>query len=104
MEGREKRTMPRLLSVNVGLPRDIAWQGKTVHTAFGRPRFKAGGWCAGSTLMATGKEIWRGMAANTGRSLSTRSILSLLAKPARSKRLHLWPVRREFYSRGTGGY
>ena len=23
----------RLLSVNVGLPRDIAWQGKTVHTA-----------------------------------------------------------------------
>src|SRR5271168_4537183 len=25
--------MARLLSVNVGLPRDIAWQGKTVHTA-----------------------------------------------------------------------
>jgi MOSC domain-containing protein YiiM/ferredoxin-NADP reductase len=25
--------MPRLLSVNVGLPQDIAWQGKTVHTA-----------------------------------------------------------------------
>jgi MOSC domain-containing protein YiiM/ferredoxin-NADP reductase len=24
--------MPRLLSVNVGLPRDIAWQGRTVHT------------------------------------------------------------------------
>src|SRR3954466_7308116 len=24
--------MPRLLSVNVGLPRDIAWRGKTVHT------------------------------------------------------------------------
>ncbi len=23
----------RLLSVNVGLPRDIAWRGKTVHTA-----------------------------------------------------------------------
>src|SRR5690242_9350503 len=33
MEDREKRAMPRLLSVNVGLPRDIAWQGKTVHTA-----------------------------------------------------------------------
>src|SRR5246127_3225549 len=26
-------------------------------------------------------------------------ILSLLGKPARSKRLYLWPVRREFYSR-----
>ena len=25
--------MARLLSINVGLPRDIAWQGKTVHTA-----------------------------------------------------------------------
>lgn len=24
--------MPRLLSVNVGLPRDITWQGRTVHT------------------------------------------------------------------------
>ena len=25
--------MARLLSVNVGLPRDIPWRGKTVHTA-----------------------------------------------------------------------
>jgi len=25
--------MARLLSVNVGFPRDIAWRGKTVHTA-----------------------------------------------------------------------
>src|SRR6201984_1420010 len=25
--------MSRLLSINVGLPRDIEWQGKTVHTA-----------------------------------------------------------------------
>ena len=33
MEVREKRTMPRLLSLNVGLPRDVEWQGKTVHTA-----------------------------------------------------------------------
>src|SRR5580698_6105725 len=24
--------MPRLLSVNVGLPRDIEWKGRTVHT------------------------------------------------------------------------
>ena len=33
MEDREKRAMPRLLSVNVGLPRDGAWRGKTVHAA-----------------------------------------------------------------------
>ena len=25
--------MPRLLSVNVGLPRDVTWNGKIVHTA-----------------------------------------------------------------------
>ena len=25
--------MARLLSLNVGLPRDVAWQGRTVHTA-----------------------------------------------------------------------
>ncbi len=25
--------MPSIISVNVGLPRDIAWQGKIVHTA-----------------------------------------------------------------------
>ena len=25
--------MARLLSINAGLPRDIEWQGKTVHTA-----------------------------------------------------------------------
>jgi hypothetical protein len=33
MKDREMRAMPRLLSVNVGLPRDVAWRGKTVHTA-----------------------------------------------------------------------
>ena len=27
------RVLPRLLSVNVGLPRDIEWTGRTVHTA-----------------------------------------------------------------------
>src|ERR1700740_3858431 len=29
----EGKAMPRLISVNVGLPRDIAWQGRTVRTA-----------------------------------------------------------------------
>jgi MOSC domain-containing protein YiiM len=33
MEHSETRAMPRPLSVNVGLPRDVAWQGKMVHTA-----------------------------------------------------------------------
>ena len=46
--------MARLLSVNVGLPREIEWQRKTVHTA-----------------------VWK--------------------TPVQGR-------RREFYSRGTGGY
>jgi MOSC domain-containing protein YiiM len=29
----EEKMTARLLSVNVGLPRDIAWRGQTVHTA-----------------------------------------------------------------------
>src|SRR5437899_5844637 len=34
IDGRsEGALMARLLSVNVGLPRDIAWRGRTVHTA-----------------------------------------------------------------------
>jgi ferredoxin-NADP reductase/MOSC domain-containing protein YiiM/ferredoxin len=33
MEDPENGAVPRLLSVNVGLPRDVAWRGKTVHTA-----------------------------------------------------------------------
>jgi MOSC domain-containing protein YiiM len=28
----DEKKMARLLSINVGLPRDIPWQGKTVHT------------------------------------------------------------------------
>jgi hypothetical protein len=43
------KKMPRLLSVKLGLPRDIAWS-----------QFKAGAWYGGSTLTATGK------AASTG--------------------------------------
>ena len=44
--------MARLLSVNVGLLRDIAWQGRTVHTAVwkqalsGNSAWGPGGWRA----------------------------------------------------------
>src|SRR3974390_1612879 len=37
------RDMARLLSVNVGLPRDIAWKGRTVHTAIWK--YPVGGRC-----------------------------------------------------------
>ncbi len=32
--------MARLLSINVGLPRDVTWQGKTVHTAIWKAPFE----------------------------------------------------------------
>ena len=37
-----KKVMPRLLSVNVGLPRDIAWRGKTVRTAIWKTPVQGG--------------------------------------------------------------
>ena len=37
-----KKVLPRLLSVNVGLPRDIAWQGKTVRTAIWKAPVQGG--------------------------------------------------------------
>jgi hypothetical protein len=33
-----EKVMPRLLSVNVGLPRDISWQGRIVHTVVWKRR------------------------------------------------------------------
>jgi hypothetical protein len=51
------KAMARLLSVNVGLPRDITWQGKTVHAAIGKRRSNAGGWCGGEISTATAKVI-----------------------------------------------
>src|SRR5262249_51019423 len=87
--------MARLLSVNVGLPRDIEWQGKTVHTAVWKIPVQ------GRRMTRRLNIAWR---RTPGSLCLSDRILSLLAKPARPKRLYLWPVRREFYSRGTGGY
>src|ERR1700737_5582603 len=38
-----KKVLPRLLSVNVGLPRDITWRGKTVRTAIWKTPVQGGG-------------------------------------------------------------
>ncbi len=43
--------MPRLLSVNVGLPRDVTWNGKTVGTAVWKsPLLTAEGECHSGSL------------------------------------------------------
>ena len=49
--------MARLLSVNVGLPNDVTWNGKTVRTSSGNLRLMGGEWCASSISMVMRKPI-----------------------------------------------
>ena len=96
--------MARLLSVNVGLPRDVAWQGRTVHTGIWKARSQARAGCAGSTSMATARAIRPAMAANivpyssirtipidTGRSISVDRT-SFTANSARTLRSRASPT------------
>ena len=40
--------MATLRSVNVGLPKDVPWHGRTVHTGvWKQPVERAASWCAG---------------------------------------------------------
>ena len=72
--------MARLLSVNVGLPRDIEWQGKTVHTAVWKTPVQGRRMTRRLNVDGDGQGDWQGMAANTGQSLSTRSNLIVIGK------------------------
>jgi hypothetical protein len=83
--------MARLLSLNVGLPRDVAWQGRTVRTATGKSRFKAGAWRGGSTSMATAKAIWQGTAANT-------ALFSCINSNVHIRGMSDYPLRLQFES------
>ena len=92
--------MLRLLSVNVGLPRDVSWRGKTVHTAIWKTpvqgrrmarRLNIDGDGQGD-LMRHGGEHWAVFVYQI-------ELLRLLAAPARPQRIRLWTVRREFHGR-----
>jgi len=52
--------MPSLLSVNVGMPHSVAWQGKTVYTSVWKHPVRGPGWCDGSTLTGMGRATWAG--------------------------------------------
>ena len=39
--------VPAVVSVNVGLPKDVPWQGKTVHTGIWKHPVDGPGWCGG---------------------------------------------------------
>jgi hypothetical protein len=47
--------MLSLLSVNVGMPRDVPWQGRTVHAGIWKYPVAGRGWRAGSTSTATAR-------------------------------------------------
>ena len=66
--------MATLMSVNVGLPRDVAWNDRTVYTgAWKAAGDRARGWSAGSTSTATDRVTSAGTAARTAPSWSTNS-------------------------------
>ena len=66
--------MASVLSVNVGLPKDVAWQGKTVYTGvWKQPGGRPARWSAASTSTATARATWPGTAASSAPCSSTRS-------------------------------
>ena len=44
---RQDARIPGLISVNVGLPRDVEWHRKTVRTPYVKRRFPIGEWSSG---------------------------------------------------------
>ncbi len=71
--GERLQRTPVLLSVNVGMPKDVPWQGKTVQQACGNTRWPGGEWRGTRTSTVTAKATCRGMAASSGPCRFTRS-------------------------------
>ena len=96
--------MGRLLSVNVGLPRDIAWQGKTVHTGIWKTPVQGPRMVRRLNIDGDGQGDLAGHGGEH-RAVFVYQIDSYRywQKPARSKRLRLWTVRRELHRRRPVG-
>ncbi len=93
----------RLLSVNVGLPRDVEWDGRTVHTGI----WKEPGRRAADGPAPQHRRRRAGRPAGARRRQPRRvrlpdRILPLLGEVPRTRRLHLRAVRRELHRRGPG--
>jgi len=96
--------MARLLSVNVGLPRDIEWQGKTVHTAVWKAPAKRRRMARRLNIDCDGQGDLAGHRGEH-RAVFVYQIesYSYWQKPTRPKQLYLRPIRREFYRRRSAG-
>ena len=93
--------MARLLSVNVGLPRDIAWARKDrPHRHLEGTGSRPAHGTAAQYRRRWARETWLDTAASTGPSSSIRSnSYHYWQSELASKRLHLWAVRRELHGR-----
>jgi hypothetical protein len=74
--------MPRPLSLNVGLPRDVAWRGRTVHTAVWKTPVQGRRVARRLNIDGDGQGDLAGMAASIERSLYTRSTYTHIGKPS----------------------
>ena len=66
--------MARLLSVNVGLPRDIEWKGRTVYTGIWKSRVQGRCWAARLNLAGDGQGDLAGTVGSSGLSSFIRPI------------------------------
>ena len=74
--------MAHLLSVNVGLPQNIEWQGKMVHTAIWKTPVQGRHVARRLNIDGDGQGDLVGMAASIGPSLYTRSTHTGIGKPS----------------------
>ena len=91
----------RLVSVNVGLPRDVAWQGRTVHTAVWKEPVER----SADGAPPEHRRRWPGRPCRTRRRAARgvrlpARLLPLLGARARPRRLRLRAVRGELHRRG----
>ncbi len=70
--------MPLLLSVNVGLPRDVTWNGKRYERQSGSLQLMDGEWCADSIFKVMSKAILRAMEGRRAVFVYPNEYLSLL--------------------------
>jgi hypothetical protein len=74
--------MAQLLSVNVGLPRDIEWRGKTVYTAVWKDAVHGRRKVGKLNIDGDGQRFARSRGRTPGRSGVSDRFLSLLGKGA----------------------
>ncbi len=91
--------MATLLSVNVGMPRDVPWQGAPCTPASGRARCGGAAWSAGSTSTATVRVTSPDMGLATGGARLPAGVLPVLAGVVLPRRPRVRRVRGELHRR-----